>query len=114
MWIFTVPGAPCIYYGDEIGLEGGEDPLCRAGFPWAHRERWDEDVLATYGDRIVEYTTEVGWPPEYVENEHRLEYVPVDEEDADLRMIFSIREDGSVGQIRTGVESAIQNPHFCI
>lgn len=30
----TYPGAPCIYYGDEIGLEGGKDPLCRAGFPW--------------------------------------------------------------------------------
>lgn len=28
------PGAPCIYYGDEIGLEGGGDPLCRAAFPW--------------------------------------------------------------------------------
>jgi neopullulanase len=29
----TLPGAPCVYYGDEIGLEGGQDPLCRAGFP---------------------------------------------------------------------------------
>ncbi len=30
----TLPGAPCIYYGDEIGLRGGNDPACRAGFPW--------------------------------------------------------------------------------
>jgi cyclomaltodextrinase len=30
----TLPGAPCIYYGDEIGLEGGEDPDCRRAFPW--------------------------------------------------------------------------------
>jgi cyclomaltodextrinase len=30
----TYPGAPCIYYGDEIGMEGGHDPVCRAAFPW--------------------------------------------------------------------------------
>jgi cyclomaltodextrinase / maltogenic alpha-amylase / neopullulanase len=30
---FTLPGAPCIYYGDEIGLEGGMDPACRGSFP---------------------------------------------------------------------------------
>jgi neopullulanase len=30
----TLPGAPCIYYGDEIGLEGREDPDCRRSFQW--------------------------------------------------------------------------------
>ncbi len=30
----TLPGAPCIYYGDEIGLEGREDPDCRRSYPW--------------------------------------------------------------------------------
>jgi glycosidase len=29
-----MPGAPCIYYGDEIGMEGGKDPDCRRTFPW--------------------------------------------------------------------------------
>ena len=28
------PGAPAIYYGDEIGLPGGKDPDCRRAFPW--------------------------------------------------------------------------------
>jgi glycosidase len=28
------PGAPGIYYGDEIGLPGGPDPDCRRPFPW--------------------------------------------------------------------------------
>ncbi len=30
----TFPGAPCVYYGDEIGMEGKHDPGCRGGFPW--------------------------------------------------------------------------------
>lgn len=37
------PGAPCIYYGDEIGIAGGRDPLCRGGFPW-ETERWNTDL----------------------------------------------------------------------
>lgn len=32
---FTLPGVPSIYYGDEIGLEGFEDPLNRAPFDWS-------------------------------------------------------------------------------
>ena len=32
--LLTMPGAPCIYYGTEAGLEGGPDPDCRRGFPW--------------------------------------------------------------------------------
>ena len=31
----TLPGAPCIYYGDEIGLEGLQDPGCRGAYPAA-------------------------------------------------------------------------------
>lgn len=31
--MFTFPGAPCIYYGDEVGLPGGIDPDCRRSFP---------------------------------------------------------------------------------
>ena len=30
----ALPGAPAVYYGDEIGLEGGKDPECRQAFPW--------------------------------------------------------------------------------
>jgi neopullulanase len=30
----SLPGAPCIYYGDEVGLSGGNDPECRGSFPW--------------------------------------------------------------------------------
>ena len=39
----TLPGAPCVYYGDEIGLEGAADPDCRRAYPW-DRSAWDRDL----------------------------------------------------------------------
>ncbi len=42
-FIFAYPGAPAIYYGDEIGLMGGKDPECRAAFPW-DESRWNHDL----------------------------------------------------------------------
>lgn len=32
--LLTFIGSPCIYYGDEIGMDGGEDPGCRACMEW--------------------------------------------------------------------------------
>ena len=32
--LFTMPGSVCIYYGTEVGLEGGHDPDCRRCMPW--------------------------------------------------------------------------------
>ncbi len=44
----TMPGAPCIYYGDEVGLSSAGDPYCRAAFPWGAEATWDRDLLAFY------------------------------------------------------------------
>ncbi|MBQ7974257.1 MAG: glycoside hydrolase family 13 protein [Clostridia bacterium] len=30
----TLPGVPCVYYGDEAGMEGFADPSCRRCFDW--------------------------------------------------------------------------------
>ncbi len=40
-----LPGAPSIYYGDEIGMAGGNDPACRGAYPW-DPARWDRDLRA--------------------------------------------------------------------
>ncbi len=40
---FAYPGAPAIYYGDEVGLEGGKDPDSRRAFPWDPAE-WKGDL----------------------------------------------------------------------
>ncbi|WP_321973132.1 4-alpha-glucanotransferase [Paratractidigestivibacter sp.] len=35
----TLPGVPCVYYGDELGLEGLRDPFNRGTFPWGGGRR---------------------------------------------------------------------------
>lgn len=42
-WQFTFPGIPCIYYGDEAGLEGFKDPYNRGTYPWGSE---DLDILS--------------------------------------------------------------------
>ena len=41
--LLTLPGAPCIYYGDEIGMRGHDDPDCRGAYP----------IEADAGDRAL-------------------------------------------------------------
>lgn len=37
--LYAFPGSPTVYYGDEAGMEGYEDPFNRATFPWGHEDR---------------------------------------------------------------------------
>ncbi|MCU0535588.1 MAG: glycoside hydrolase family 13 protein [Hydrococcus sp. Prado102] len=48
--LFTFPGAPSIFYGDEIGLPGKLDPDSRRGFP--SEENWDLEVL-NYHKKLI-------------------------------------------------------------
>jgi cyclomaltodextrinase / maltogenic alpha-amylase / neopullulanase len=41
----TFPGAPTIYYGDEVGLTGGRDPFNRRTYPWADKGGQPDEVL---------------------------------------------------------------------
>ncbi|WP_288842641.1 alpha-amylase family glycosyl hydrolase [uncultured Deefgea sp.] len=64
---FTLPGIPLVYYGEEIGMQGGADPDCRRPMrwneaDWNHAQRaWVKQLIAIrqqntalqYGDVIV-------------------------------------------------------------
>lgn len=43
LFVFSFPGAPAIYYGDEIGITGSKDPDCRKAFLW-EPTAWNEDL----------------------------------------------------------------------
>ena len=43
----TYPGTPCIYYGDEIGMEGGKDPDNRRAMEW-DKSKWDKEAQRFY------------------------------------------------------------------
>lgn len=54
LWIaalaqMTLPGVPCVYYGDEAGLEGYSDPYNRGTFPW---DNADENAGNIYRNAI--------------------------------------------------------------
>ena len=38
-WQMTLPGMPCIYYGDEAGMRGGKDPDNRRPYPWGRENK---------------------------------------------------------------------------
>ncbi|MFQ5516452.1 MAG: glycoside hydrolase family 13 protein [Acidimicrobiia bacterium] len=70
--MLTFPGAPCIYYGDEVGLLGEHDPGCRGTFPWDDPDRWDRGILQTVKELIALRRSHSGlrspvyealWPP---------------------------------------------------
>jgi len=43
------PGAPSVYYGDEAGVTGGDDPFNRGTYPWADRGgKPDEEMIAAF------------------------------------------------------------------
>lgn len=42
--LFILPGVPCVYYGSEVGLEGGAEPQCREAYPWDTPGEWNHDL----------------------------------------------------------------------
>ncbi|ADM68301.1 Cyclomaltodextrinase [Paenibacillus polymyxa E681] len=49
---FTYMGAPCIYYGDEIGLDGDADPGCRKCMEW-DTDKQDRELFDFYRELIA-------------------------------------------------------------
>ena len=48
--LFTFPGVPTVYYGDEAGMEGWEDPFNRGTYPWDRENTAIRDHFALLGN----------------------------------------------------------------
>jgi len=51
VFLMTYIGAPVIYYGDEVGVMGGEDPDCRRTMIWDENQQ-DSNLLNFYKKMI--------------------------------------------------------------
>jgi len=50
--MFLLPGSPCIYYGTEVGMEGGGDPDCRRPMIWDEKKQ-DGELLRFFRELIM-------------------------------------------------------------
>jgi cyclomaltodextrinase / maltogenic alpha-amylase / neopullulanase len=50
----TMPGAPAIYYGDEVGVTGGEDPYNRGTYPWADKGGKPDQAILTEFQKLTQ------------------------------------------------------------
>ena len=79
---YFLPGNPCIYYGDEVGMYGYKDPFNRKCFPWDNADdelhkffiklgkvRKQLDFLAEAETRIIEANEKIFIFERFVENE---------------------------------------------
>ena len=49
----SYPGSPTVYYGDEVGVTGGDDPYNRATFPWADQGGRPDEALHADFKRLI-------------------------------------------------------------
>ncbi len=47
---YTMFGFPCVYYGDEVGMEGYKDPFCRGCYPWGRENKLLLDFYRRLGE----------------------------------------------------------------
>ena len=98
--IFTMPGSPCIYYGTEIGMDGGGDPDCRRCMPW------DKIDAGWFTDRI-NMVKRLIWLrkneplfrsrnfhfPNEIPNDRVIEYLKLDCENHQLKIILNCSDE---------------------
>lgn len=87
-----LPGMPMIYYGDEVGIEGGPDPDCRRGMIW-DKNRQNQSLLQYYQTLIhIRHTypalTKGSITEQYTEDEKGLFYSTRHLNDQCITVIF--------------------------
>src|SRR5204862_3742249 len=86
---FGVPGAPTIYYGDEVGMTGADDPDDRRTYPWVDGSEEEQGERS----RLVSSSTPAG-APDYQLRDHYRSLIGVRKSnavlrDGDFRMLLS-------------------------
>lgn len=89
---YTLPGFPCVYYGDEAGMEGYRDPFNRCCYPWGKENK-----------ELIEWHTQLGnlrkscsalWDGDFIDayaKDRRIAYIRHDEKTA-LYCTFNVSD----------------------
>lgn len=104
--LFYMPGVPCIYYGDEAGLEGYFDPQNRACYPWGKE---NNELVTFFKSLIKEYNEHSSlkdgdFSPLYL-NENVLSFIRKNEDEQLL--VLANRTDSNITVILGGKEYEI-------
>ncbi len=71
---FTLPGVPCLFYGDEVGVQGFEDPMSRGTYPWGIEDTTLLEHYRRLGKMRVQYKNMLKGEMSFVEDDNLLIY----------------------------------------
>lgn len=92
---FTYPGAPTIYYGDEVGMVGADDPDNRRTFPWGKGNKELVTYYATLANIRSQYSAlrTGSFTPITTNSDNLMGYVRSDEKDTIVVIINNAKDD---------------------
>ena len=71
---YTLPGNPSLFYGDEVGVAGWQDPLNRVTYPWGRENKELLDHFVALGNMRKDYHDALVGDIEFVDNNNLLTY----------------------------------------
>ena len=123
---FTLPGCPCVYYGDEAGMEGCKDPFNRGCYPWGREDlRFKElfrglarlkngsPVLRFGGVRVLQAGAGVFAFERELEGERLLCYVNLSERDLPIPSGTVRYWDDGEGDLSAALPGGLLRPGAC-
>lgn len=98
-FLYLHQGIPCLYYGDEIGLDGGMDPDCRKCMIW-DPDKQDLNQL-TFMKKLIAFRHE----NHFILSEGSLNWLNIDSKSGLLTLSREIPGETLIGIFNTGNES---------
>ncbi len=99
---FTLFGVPCVYYGDEAGMEGYADPFCRGCYPWGE----EDGQLVDFYRRLGEIRTVIA-PDVFRDGDYRELYA-----DGGM-LVFERRKGSRAVVVYVNRSTVVYSLHFC-